>query len=385
MSGLYYGRGKDEDNKNLIEFLNEVFFKDDTNFLDLLPKIYKDQYRPAYNNFVVQGEDGEFRSAVGNFYSPMSVGGEDISTCCIGNVAVGEKYRSMGYMKELMQMSVDDMKNNGVDLAFLGGQRQRYGYFGFESAGTRYVFNANRQNIKHSFGNEKSGLDVESLDPNDKETIEKIIAINSSFAVYCKRTVENCYDVLCSWNCVPFVLKKDGEFVGYYSVHKNSDNAVQECGVTDKKYLKAMVLAIFENTDKWNLEFPTAPFETDKLKFYTENFEGFTVTGCESLLVYNFEKVIRAFMKAKMSYTKLCDGEIKVLVHGVNGDEKIRISVKNNVAEVESIDGDVDFELDHHEATRAFFSNYFTDRYRFSPNVQQWLPFNVYLSSSDTM
>ena len=64
-NNLYYGRGTDEDNKKLISFLDEVFFTDDPDerdFFNLLPKCYKDEYRPAYNNFVVQDEHGEFRS-----------------------------------------------------------------------------------------------------------------------------------------------------------------------------------------------------------------------------------------------------------------------------------------------------------------------------------
>ena len=108
-NNLYYGRGRDEDNKKLIAFLDEVFFTDDPeerDFLNLLPKCYKDKYRPAYNNFVVQDENGEFRSAIGSFYNDMTVGDEQIKACCIGNVAVGKNYRSMGYMIELMELSV---------------------------------------------------------------------------------------------------------------------------------------------------------------------------------------------------------------------------------------------------------------------------------------
>ncbi|MBP9988405.1 MAG: GNAT family N-acetyltransferase [Ruminococcus sp.] len=388
MENLYYGRGKDEDNKKLIAFLDDVFFSeetDGTNFFDLLPKIYKDKYRPAYNNFAVQDSDGNFCSAIGNFYCPLAVGGEDLNACCIGNVAVGKNCRSKGYMKDLMKMSVEDMKNNGVDMAFLGGQRQRYSYFGFESAGTRYVFYANRQNIKHSFNNEPSGFTVEKLSPDDTATIEKIIKISSSNPVYAKRTVENCFDVLCSWNNVPYILLNNGEFAGYFSADANKIEHILECGVTDKKYFKNMLLAIFETSTEKGIEFPVAPYETDKIEFFTKNLEGLNITGCESLLMYNFEKVIRAFLKAKASYSKLCDGEITVLIHGIKCDEKIKIKVSNNVPSVEKFDGTPDFEMEHHEATRAFFSNFTSDRSIFPASAQQWLPLNVYLSSCDTM
>ena len=164
----------------LIAFLDEVFFIDDEpetkrDFISILPKIYHDEYRPAYNNFVVQDEDGEFRAAVGNFNIDLDVCGEKIKACCIGNVAVGLKYRSMGYMVDLMEMSVEEMMNNGTDLAYLGGQRQRYGYFGFEASGVSYNFEFNKKTAKHIFGGRKSNLRVERLQENDTEALSAII------------------------------------------------------------------------------------------------------------------------------------------------------------------------------------------------------------------
>lgn len=387
MEKLYYGRGKDEDNKKLIAFLDEVFFSDDddgTNFLDLLPKIYKDKYRPAYNNFVVQDEDGNFRSAVGDFYNDMLVGGEKIKTCCIGNVAVGREYRSMGYMKELMQMSVEDMRKNGVDIAYLGGQRQRYGYFGFESAGVRLVYRFNRSNIKHAFGNEPSGLTAEYLQPDDTESLKNIAALNKRYSVIAERNFENFYDILCSWNTKPRVLKENGKFVGYF-VAREEIEYLSEIDVISPQYIKKAVAAVFENTDKRDLPFPTAPFETEKIKVYDETCEGVDICGCESILVYNFEKVIRAFLKAKAEYQKLCDGELTVLIHGQYGDEKLKIKSENNNISVEKYDGEAEIELEHHAATRAFFSNYSSDRAAFPPEAQQWLPLPMYFFSADTM
>ena len=387
MAELYYGRGRDEDNKKLIAFLDEVFFADEddgTNFFELLPKIYKDKYRPAYNNFVVQDENGDFRSAIGNFYNDMRIGGENIKTCCIGNVAVGREYRSMGYMIELMKMSVDDMKCSGVDMAYLGGQRQRYGYFGFESAGVRYVFTFNRQTLKHAFKNEPSGLTVEELREDDSETIEKISALYDRHPVVSLRKKEDYFDILSSWNNVPRVLKEDGKFVGYFTAGKNIEY-ISEMEAISPEYLKRAVCAAFENSEAKSITFAVAPFETEKVKVFTETCEGMDICGCESVLVFNFERIIRAFLKAKASYQKLCSGEFTALIHGANGDEKLKISVKDNEISVEKFDGKAEFELDHHAATRAFFSNYVSDRAVLPPEVQQWFPLPSYLFGSDTM
>ena len=386
-NNLYYGRGKDEDNKKLIAFLDEVFFTDDPegrDFFNLLPKCYKDQYRPAYNNFVVQDENGEFRSAIGSFYNDMTIGDEQIKACCIGNVAVGKNYRSMGYMIELMELSVEDMGKNGVDVAYLGGQRQRYGYFGFESSGTVYRFNFSRSAYRHALKAMPCGLEIEELRADDAESIENIDKLYRRLPVRSNRSLDNYYDILHSWRDRPYILKKDGEFVGYFILdyHKG---CVCECDVTDKKYYPNLAAAVLEKTEEYSVSFVAAPFEKDKLEFLTEVSDGFDINGCEMILVYNFEKVISAYLGAKAKYAKLCDGVLTVLIHGKYGDENLRIEVFDNKVKVEKFDGKADYELSHHAATRAFFSNLSADREAFPANVQQWLPLHVFLSASDTM
>lgn len=386
-NNLYYGRGKDEDNKKLIAFLDEVFFTDDPegrDFFNLLPKCYKDQYRPAYNNFVVQDENGEFRSAIGSFYNNMTVGDEQIKACCIGNVAVGKQYRSMGYMIELMELSVEDMGKNGVDVAYLGGQRQRYGYFGFESSGTVYRFNFSRSAYRHALKAMPCGLEIEKLDPNDAESMANIEKIYSKLPIRSNRSPESYYDVLCSWRDRPYILKENGKFVGYFALDHFKHN-VNEFGVVDSKYYPNLVAAVFEKTEEYHVGYVVAPFESEKMKFFTENADGFNIDGCEMILVYNFEKVIRAYLGAKAKYSKLCDGVLTVLIHGKEGDENLRIEILDNKVKVEKFDGKADFELSHHAATRAFFSNLPADRAAFPANVQQWLPLHVFLFPSDTM
>ena len=386
-NNLYYGRGRDEDNKKLIAFLDEVFFTDDPeerDFLNLLPKCYKDQYRPAYNNFVVQDENGEFRSAIGSFYNDMTVGDEQIKACCIGNVAVGKNYRSMGYMIELMELSVEDMRKNGVDVAYLGGQRQRYGYFGFESSGTSYRFNFSRSAYKHALKAMPCGLDIEKLSPNDEESIANIEKIYSKLSIRSNRKPESYFDVLCSWRDRPYILKDNGDFVGYFVLDYTKNN-VNEFGTVDPKCYPNLVAAVMEKTEALQVGFIVAPFETEKLKFFTENADGFNVEGCEMILVYNFEKVIRAYLGAKARYAKLCDGAFTVLIHGKYGDAKLRIEVVDNKVKVEKFDGKADYELSHRAATRVFFSNLPADREAFPANIQQWLPLHVFLFPSDTM
>ncbi len=384
---LYYGRGKDCDNKKLLALIDDVFFSDDEggrDFLNLLPKIYHDEYRPAYNNFVVQDKTGEMRAAIGAFDIELDVCGEDIKACCIGNVAVGKSYRSKGYMVDLMKMAVDDMHERGIDLALLGGQRQRYGYFGFEAAGVSYKFHFNKQNAKHLYGREESLLRAVKLEENDLEAIEKISGLYTKNVIHAKRPLKDFYRILKSWRHIPYVLYDGDDFAGYFLINEEY-NWVCENSVTKPEYYKEMVLAALEVSKKHGISFNAAPFEAEKLRFFNVNSEGLDICGCESILIYNFKKVIGAYLKAKASYARLTDGELTVLIHGQYGDEKLKISIKDNAPSVEVFDGEAEYEFTHHEATRAFFSNFISDRERLSAVIQQWFPLPAFIYSADQM
>lgn len=386
---LYYGRGKDCDNKKLIAFLDEVFFIDDDeetkrDFVSILPKIYHDEYRPAYNNFVVQEENGNFRAAVGNFYVDLDVCGEAVKACCIGNVAVGVEYRSKGYMVDLMEMSVKDMAEKGADIAYLGGQRQRYGYFGFETSGVSYNFEFNKKTAKHIFGSRKSTLRAEKLKENDLEAIAKIDELYQKNVIKASRPHKDYYRIITSWRHTPYVLYDGDEFAGYFLMGYSYE-WISECAVTKNEYYAELALAALEISGKESVRFNAAPFDKEKHGFFTVSSENISVGGCESLLVYNYEKVLRAYLKAKASYTKLADGELTVLIHGKKADEKLKIAVCNNEVSVEKFDGEPEIEFSHTEATRAFLSNFTYEREKLNGAAQQWFPLPAFIFSADQM
>lgn len=387
MEELYIGRGKDQDNAALLAFLDEVFFVSegsDTRFLTLLPKIYKDKYRPAYNNFVVQQPDGVFRAAIGNFDNDMTVGGVNLKTCCIGNVAVGKAYRSKGYMIELMERSIEDMKQRGVALSYLGGQRQRYGYFGYENAGTCYNFGFSVNSLRHALHGIESGLTMEKLSPDDEEAIRFIDGVYAKAPVISRRPQDAYFDILCSWEDIPYLVKENGAPVGYAVLSDRLDH-VCEFGLADSALLPRFVSAVLALCGKDCVGFTVAPYETEKLDFFTKNASWMNVNHCESVLLLDWKTVLAAYLNAKAAYETLCDGELTVRIHGKAGDETLQLAVRDNAVSVTAFDGQPDCELDCLAAVRAFFSNYPADRAAFPPEVRQWLPLPMFFSSRDTM
>ena len=120
MDNLYKGICPYEDEEKLIKMLDEVFFADDppetrTNFMELLPKLYKKQYNPAASNVVVK-ENGVLKAAVGGYASEVSAAGRRLRVYGIGNVAVSKDSRRKGYMIDCMNMALDIMKKEEMSI-----------------------------------------------------------------------------------------------------------------------------------------------------------------------------------------------------------------------------------------------------------------------------
>ena len=79
------GFGTKNDEKELIETLDKVFFseEEEIRFLTLLPKLYKEQYKPAENNIILK-EDGVIKAAVGCFPLSITAAGKN---CFLSNYA----------------------------------------------------------------------------------------------------------------------------------------------------------------------------------------------------------------------------------------------------------------------------------------------------------
>lgn len=103
-----------------------------------LPFVY-DPDRPERH--AVVEVDGEIVSHVACVPESLVIGTDATIDCCgIGGVATAKPHRGNGYMSELLEFWLDRLDADGVPLAELGGDRQRYGRFGWERAGRELVY-----------------------------------------------------------------------------------------------------------------------------------------------------------------------------------------------------------------------------------------------------
>ena len=120
-------KGLPQDYDELIDFGNMVFKED---FRALLPKLYQDHPEAAAHHHLIR-EDGRIKAMVGSFPITLKAAGRTLKVRGIGTVSVHPYARGRGYMKTLMGNAVKEAEAEGAALMILGGQRQRYEYFGF--------------------------------------------------------------------------------------------------------------------------------------------------------------------------------------------------------------------------------------------------------------
>lgn len=381
MANLYKGRGKPEETKQLLDMLDNVFFLEDEEetrrtFLTLLPKLYKKQYNPAYNNVILK-EGEEIKAAVGCYPSEAVAAGKKLRILGIGNVAVARDSRSKGYMIDLMNMSIDIMKNENYDYSLLGGQRQRYGFFGYEPIGSECRFSIDKGNIRRILGEmPKSTYTAREVTEADTEIIKKIKALNESLPFYTDRSEEAYVDILKSWDNIPYAAFDGEEFKGYFVIGKRGGRHISEMRAVDIDDTLMLIVCAMETAKSEEASLNVPLFDTELCDYMNKNCGGVSIGTPEMINIFNFGRFIEAFLSVKAGVTKLCPGTLNLLIHGVKRDEQIAITVDgdNNVSVAETNEAP-DIELSHSEAIHFIGGLYSKDRATMQQAfAQSWFP-----------
>ena len=136
---------------DIIEHANFVFSHahGSCEFKTMLPKSYSENPIMWPEHFVAREKD-RIRALVGLLTMDLCVLNDPVKLGFIGTVSVNPYARGRGYMKKCMAMAEEHARAEGMDLLALGGQRQRYGYFGFEKGGFYASYTVNKSNCRHA-------------------------------------------------------------------------------------------------------------------------------------------------------------------------------------------------------------------------------------------
>jgi len=385
-----YVKGIAEDAQDIIDFADMVFGKNARphDFAQMIPKLYGDGADTQRYHYMVK-EDGRIKAMICVLPVTCNVAGIGLKFGCVGTVSVHPRSRGKGYMQKLMNMALEDMKSQGYSLSVLGGQRQRYEFFGYEPAGIKLVFSLTSDNIRHKYkGLDTSGISFESL-TDDNPQLDDAYQLYQQGIVNSARAKERFATILRTWHTDPLIILHNGKFAGYVALSKEG-GTVQEIELIDQSLLPVVSKALAAEKGLDTLLFIIPAYDHDKITLLGDVCDWYSTSYNHKFNIMDYSSVIEAFLKCKAQNMKLQDGRF---ILAIKDAEIVEIVVQNNHVVVNKYDpNDTGIQAEVHltkrEATALLFSplSEYTNWKQSTPQLivpPGWLPMPLYIPSLD--
>jgi len=366
-----------------IQFLNMVFaVHGDIDFPVLLPDLYQPTDEHMRCNYAVK-RHGRIRAIVGLFPMTLFIGGAVLKTAGIGGVSVHLNDRGRGYMKRLMDHCLEVMQEESYQLSWLGGQRQRYGHWGYEVCGQRYRFKVTKANIKHCCAN-APGIDFELLDREDAAAMKEMVKWHNRRLIHVQRSGEAFYDAISSWKNAPYAAWDDsGRAVGYIVANTAADT-VAEIAARDKEAMQRIIAAWVEQSPGDAVEFEAPPLASSLTRFLFQTGESSSILPAGNWRVFDWPAVIEASLRAKNSSSRLPSGAFRL---GIQESGVFELSVDGMQAHCRPTDAAPDLQCDAKTAMTLLFGPMPPELAKLSPidnfMLHAWAPLPLYMPRQD--
>ena len=288
-----------QDKNEIVDFCDLVFSKAHCphDFTTLLPRLYGADGDGAAHHFLLR-EDGRIVATLLAYPIPVHVGGQTLLSLGVGSVSTHPRCRGQGFMKTLLAAVDDRARELGADFAVLGGQRQRYEHFRYVHAGYQLRGTLSPDNVRHAL--RTVSCEGYALTPMTQADVPAAFALHTAQQSFCERREDAFLDVLRSWNASPFVLMKDGTFIGYASVVPGKDICrVQELRLADEGDAPA-VLKLLSST-YGALSLIAAPWEAGRAARIAALCDDYAIVHNSCVKFYRPARVAAA-------YAALCCG-----------------------------------------------------------------------------
>lgn len=369
---------------DVIDFANYVFSQAHRphDFKTLLPKVYGERadWAALAPLHYLAVRDGRIRALVACPQIAMRVAGVELRAGLVGTVSVHPYARGEGHMKALMRMMLDDQRARGSDLLMLGGQRQRYQYFGFEHAGTCAEFPVNAANLRHAFPNlDAAGIEFAPLDEDRADLLDQAFALYERGLVAGARPRPQFLDILRSWQMSPRAILREGAFAGYLCAGESG--TLRELTLAEEALLPAVLKRWFERSGAREARLTVMPYEAERLRALRGFAERYSLGTVEMVNVLNWPRVLAASLALKNTYQPLRSGRATL---SIEGEATLELCVRDGAATVrEAPDrAAVDLRLSHLAAIDLLFSP--LSALTQAPECfQNWLPLPIAFSGQD--
>ena len=375
---IWVGKGIPSDYEEIVEVGDRAFRCD---FPTLLPKLYRNHPETAEHHHVLK-VDGRIKALVGSFPLALQVGAETLKMRGIGTVCVEADARRLGYMRILMDAAMAEAAAEGCDLAALGGQRQRYEFWGFTPSGlsTQLDFQSMNFRTERYASPNRFALDevVDATDPG----LDEAFLLHDAQAAHAVRSRRDFLDVCRSWKASLFLLREEGRFAGYLCASEDRARIV-ELVPSDPRESDRIVCAYLKRFARNEVSVQCQPHEAVRLRDLSRLCEGLTLTGSACFAVLDFSRTLRVLLELKNALSPLPDG---MLVLEVPEKGRWRVAVIGGQVTVAPADAPPDLVMGQLEATTTLFSHAgLLDAVRSAipAPVRAWFPLPLFFPGQD--
>lgn len=375
------------DFEEAIAHLSLVF--NDPNFAELVPALYEPTDRHMGCNLAVR-RNGRLAAIVGVFPIEWNVGDTRLKLAGIGGVSVHPDFRGQGLMRLLMDAAMKEIEQAGYHAACLGGNRRRYGHWGFEKAGVEAAFVVTANSLEHSG---RSKLPAEArpfhIAQATASDFSAMHALYRRLPIHCTRASDSFHRHLLNWRRQPLVLRTSSNRVAGYACFDPKDASCVECCFESDEALQSF-LSIQTAAAGQPLRMFAPLIRDQQFERLEALSDDASLIECSNWRIYDWPAVVGALLKVKHSFTPLAPGScgIRVTAAPQLGDRVAGKSVtfRMNVdteASCELCDNPPDFEADGASLLRALASPLPLDLPRSASHLAQWRPLPLMIPMQD--
>ena len=373
-----YRKAKPEEREACIEFADYVFSKAHCphDFETLIPRVYGEGVDSASMHRIAVDERGKIRALIAVLREELEVGGKALQAGFVGTVSVHPKARGEGHMKVLMGEWVKEMRET-CDLAVLGGQRQRYEYFGFTRGGSQYKYSVNRSNIRHAL--KKTDCGGISFCPLEEAEggYELVYNINRQRPARVERPKEQIGSIVRNMGEKALAVLDNEKLTGYILVSGNGDT-VCELGLLDAGIMEAVIKAYLAYTGRDEIEIVASAYDKALNQRIGRFAESYCVEPSEMFQIFDFANVLEAYLSLKQKTLGLALGEFSAVLDG----QPVTVYADENGVSVERAAKPGAAVLDKLQAQELLLSEY--GRFMDVQAPAGWFPLPVFWYAADS-
>lgn len=302
-----FGWAQPAEEGQLLDVINMVFSMDGnaTDFRSLVPRVFS---KPGFSAIsLVARQAGRIVAVVSVDQATLHLGQAALRTGFIGNVAVHPYHRGQGLMKELMTRSTQAMVAQGVDLALLGGHRQRYSHFGYEWGTARVVLNLSAGSLRHTQGPpQATAFQFVPLAQAEKQAVDAAFGLHNAADLHVARSRDSFPLALCSYGVKPFLVYEQEQLLGYFCL---SGELITECCFYDKSRLPNVLATFLAQQGQEDIQISLRPDQLNEHPGLMAAADGCNQRPVFMAQVFNWPSVLGALMALAAQRKRLIDGE----------------------------------------------------------------------------